>query len=149
MREGDQLKRTGLWDAWLLVVAFGMAAFGVLMALFSRSPLFDGFNSQIDPVFWNTSPIDTSVQTFQGWAYGVWGATVAGFGVLAAFVVRGPYHARQRWARDALVAAIAAWFILDTGVSALYGVWFNVAFNTAVLLALTVPIGVTWREFGG
>ena len=28
-----------------------MAAFGVFMALFGQSPLFDGFNSQIDPVF--------------------------------------------------------------------------------------------------
>jgi hypothetical protein len=126
-----------------------MAAFGVFMALFSRSPVFDGFNSQIDPVFWAGGAIDASASAFQGWAYGVWGATVAGFGVLAAFVVRRPYRARQRWARDALVTAIAVWFILDTGASAFYGVWFNVAFNSVVLIALAVPVGATWTEFAG
>jgi len=131
-----------------------MAAFGVFMALFSRSPL-STFNSQIDPVFSQSvveapgAAIDASVQSFQVWVYGVWSATAAGFGLLAAFVVRGPYRARQRWARDALVAAIAPWFVLDTDASAVYGVWFNVAFNSAVLLALAVPVGVTWREFGG
>jgi hypothetical protein len=140
-----------------------MAAFGVFMALFSRSPVFDGFNSQIDPVFSLSvvprpardgieapgGAIDASASAFQGWAYGVWGATVAGFGVLAAFVVRRPYRARQRWARDALVTAITLWFILDTGISALSGVWFNVAFNSVVLIALAVPVGATWREFAG
>jgi len=50
-------------------------------------------------------------------------------------------------ARYALVTAIALWFVLDAGGSALYGVWFNVAFNTAVLLALAVRVGATWRGF--
>jgi hypothetical protein len=132
-----------------------MAVFGVFMALFNQSPLFDGFNSQIDPVFAlsaveaPSAPIGPSMQSFQGWAYGVWGATVAGFGVLAAFVARVPFRARRRWARDALVAAIAVWFVLDSGLSAMHGVWFNVAFNSAVLIALAVPLGATWREFRG
>jgi hypothetical protein len=75
-----------------------MAAFGVFMALFSRSPLSDGFNQQIDPVFslsvvpcsarddieGPSAAIVSSARGFQGWALGVSGATVAGFGVLAA-----------------------------------------------------------------
>lgn len=138
-----------MWDGWLLVVAVGMAAFGACIALFNRSLLFDGFNAQINPVFWPGSAADASARAFQGWVYGVWGATVAGFGGLAAFLVRGPYRARVRWARDGLAAAIAVWFVLDTGVSAWYGVWFNVAFNSVVLLALAVPVAATWREFGG
>lgn len=136
-----------VWDAWLLGVAAGMAAFGVGMALFAQSSLFDGFNAQIDPVFWATRAIDPGTREFRGWVYGVWGATVAGFGLLAAFVARGPFRRRERWARDALLVAAATWFALDTAVSASYGVWFNVAFNTFVLLAIVVPIGFTWKQF--
>lgn len=135
------------WDLWLLAVAVGMAAFGVFMALLNRSILFSGFDARIDPIFWGGVPPDPAARSFQGWAYGVWGATVAGLGALAAFLVRGPYRRRRRWSRDALTAAIALWFILDTGVSAAYGVWFNAVFNCAVLAALAVPLAVTWREF--
>jgi hypothetical protein len=75
-----------------------MAAFGVFMALFSRSPLFDGFNQQIDPVFSlsvvpgsarddieaPSAAIVSSARGLRGWAFGVSGATIAGCGVLAA-----------------------------------------------------------------
>jgi hypothetical protein len=136
-----------LWDAWLLAVAVGMTALGVFMALFNRSALFAGFDAHIDPVFWGAGPIDPAAGEFQGWAYGVWGATVAGFGLLAAWVVRGPFRARLRWGRDALAASLAVWFLLDTSISAAYGVWLNVAFNCAVLAALTVPLAATWKSF--
>ncbi len=143
------MKRSGVWDAWLFAVSVGMTAFGVFMALFSRSPIFAAFNRQIDPIFWPAGLTDPAVRAFQEMIYGVWGATVAGFGALAAFIVRVPFRARQRWARDALVVAVAAWFVLDSGISALYGVWFNVGFNSAVLVALALPVGLTWKEFGG
>jgi hypothetical protein len=142
------VKRTRFWDTWLLAVALAMTAFGILMVLLAPSPLFDGFNQQIEPVFWGEAPVDSAASDLQGWVYGVWGATVAGFGCLATFVVRGPYRERRPWARDALAVSTLLWFALDTGISALYGVWFNVAFNCAVVVALAVPVAATWRQFG-
>jgi hypothetical protein len=155
------MARTGFWDMWLFVVAVAMAGFGVLMVLFGRSALFDGFNRQIDPVFWPADapvaaadlPVAASpsegagVREFQGWAYGVWGATVAGLGLLAAFVVRGPFRLRQPWARNALATSILVWYALDTAISAQYGVWFNIGFNTLVLAALLLPLALTWTQF--
>jgi hypothetical protein len=87
------------------------------------------------------------VREFQGWAYGVWGATVAGLGLLAAFVVRGPFRLRQPWARNALATSILVWYALDTAISAQYGVWFNIGFNTLVLAALLLPLALTWTQF--
>lgn len=81
--------------------------------------------------------------------YGVWGATVAGFGLLAAFIVRRPHRQRQRWGRDALAASIGLWFVLATGISAADRVWFNVAFDAAILAALAVPLIATWATFDG
>jgi hypothetical protein len=136
-----------LWDAWLMVVALGMTGFGIFMALFNQSLVFDGFNRQIDPVFWGASQTDPAVGQFQGWVYGVWGATVAGFGALAAFVIRGPFRARLPWARSAILTAVGLWFILDTGFSVWHGVWFNVGFNLVVLFSIAIPVVATWREF--
>lgn len=141
------MRPVGVWDRWLLIVAVGMTAFGVTMALLSPSAMFDGFNARIDPAFWGASAVGEAAKAFQGWAYGVWGATVAGFGLLAAFVARGPYRRRQRWARDALVSAVGLWFVLDTGISAFHGVWFNVGFNCVVFAALATPMAMTWKEF--
>jgi len=131
----------------MFTVALAMTGFGVFMALSSRSSAFDAFNQQIDPVFWPAGP-DSTARDFQQMIYAVWGATVAGFGALAAFVVRHPFRARQRWARDALAVSILLWFVLDTTASAVAGVWFNVVFNTVVLGALAVPMAATWKEFG-
>lgn len=140
--------KSRIWDGWLLAVAVAMAAFGVFMAAFNRSAAFDGFNRQINPAFWEHT-IDGSAERFQAWAYGVWGATVAGFGVMAAFIARNPYRARKRWARNAILTAVGLWFILDTGLSAWHDVWFNVGFNLVVLIAIAIPLAATWREFRG
>ena len=33
-------------------------------------------------------------------------------------------------------------FVLDTGITALNGVWYSVGFNSVLLIALAVPFGV-------
>lgn len=141
------MRHSPLWDRWLLVVALGMTAFGVLMALLPRSGLFEPFHAAVDAAFSGAGR--PSSPLFQAWVYGVWGATVAGFGLLAAFVVHRPYRQRQRWARDALAVSIGLWFVLDTGISAAYRVWVNVVFNAAILAALAVPMIATWASFDG
>jgi hypothetical protein len=140
------MSRATFWDKWILAVAVGMSIFGVLMALFSGTAFFDGFNRRIDAAFWG-GPAEPLLRQFQIWVYGVWGATVAGFGALAAFVAQRPFRLRRRWARDALAVSILLWFVLDTGLSMRYGVWFNVGFNALVAAALGLPLLLTWTSF--
>jgi hypothetical protein len=142
------ITRTGFWDTWLLIVALGMAVFGVLMALFNRTAAFESFNRQIDTAFWWTVSAPQAARAFASSTYGVWGASVAGFGLLAAFVVRSPYRQRQIWAMDAMTVSVLAWFVLDTAISLGHAVWFNVGLNLLILIALAPPLLATWRQFG-
>jgi len=141
------MNRSAFWTAWLLVACFTMMAFGVLMALFGGTRLFAGLNQQVNMAFWQAGTAFPGQLQFQNWVYGVWGATVAGFGLLAAFIAGNGFARRQRWARDALAAALALWYVLDTAISLLSHVWVNAALNTAVLALFIVPLAMTWTRF--
>ena len=110
------------------------------MALFNRTPLFDVFNQQIDQAFWDSGQVPVGVTDFQGWIYGVWGATVAGWGIFLSFVAYFPFKQREKWASSCLVVGLGVWFVLDTAISWNYGVVFNVLFNTVVLFIIGIPL---------
>lgn len=135
------------WQRWLVGVGATIAVFGVFMALFNGTALFDSFNRQIDPAFWGEQAVEGAAWRFQRWAYGVWGATVAGWGLTLTCIARYPFRRRERWARDTLLLAVAVWFALDTGISLAFGVHFNAVFNAVLLLVAAPPLVFTWREF--
>lgn len=135
------------WRVWLFIVAIVIALFGILMAFLNQTAVFAIFNREINIVFWPTGEVGRGIAEFQGWVYGVWGATVAGMGVLAAYVARYPFARRERWARQCLASGTVVWFVLDTFISLAFGVIFNALFNTAIFLLIAAPLVFTWREF--
>lgn len=135
------------WQRWLLVIAVALTAFGVVMAFVSGTPVFDVFNSQINPAFWGAGAVEGPAKQFQQWVYGLWGATIAGWGIFITYVARYPFARRERWAWNCLALGIGLWYVLDTGLSLAYGVYFNVAFNTVLLIAAGVPLAFTRSEF--
>lgn len=141
------MNRLTFWTAWLMVVSLTMAVFGILMALLNQTRLFGGLMGEIENVFWPNGGATLGLLQFQEWVLGVWGATVAGFGLLAALVGGNAFGRRERWARDALAAALALWFLLDTALSLASRVWVNAAFNTVVLALFVLPLAFTWNQF--
>jgi hypothetical protein len=135
------------WTVWLMVAAFTMSAFGVLMFLFVGTPLLGGLTQQIDQAFWSAGPVAAGLLQYQRWVYGVWGATVTGFGVLAALVGGNAIARQERWARDALGVALLVWYLMDTIVSLTFRVWVNAAINTVVFALFALPLAFTWRRF--
>lgn len=133
---------------WLGVASLGLVLFGLTMALLNRTPVFDVFNRSIDPRFWPAGA-PPGVSGFQAWVYGAWGATVAGWGITAAFVVRYALPRREPWAWWALVAGIGVWYVIDTAISALSGVWINVALNSVLLIVFGVPLAAGARHWLG
>jgi len=98
------MSELSLWQRWLLVVGILLSVFGMLMALLSGTPLFEAFNRQIDPAFWSASSVEDSARSFQQWVYGVWGATIAGWGVFTWFIARYPFRNGEKWAWNCLAA---------------------------------------------
>jgi hypothetical protein len=140
--------RFDIWRTWLILAAAGTAVFGVAMTLTSSTVVFDAFNQRIDPVFWQGDPIPPAAVAFRQWIYATWGATIAGLGSLVSLVAHFAFRRHQVWVRNSLAAVLATWYALDTGASLAWGVSFNVAFNTAILLVLGLPLLFTWRAFG-
>jgi hypothetical protein len=141
------MNRFSFWQNWLFFLSLGITAFGIFMALFNQSPLFDLFNQQINLSFSGSAPLPEGVTSLQNWLYGVWGATITGWGIFLSFVAYFPFRQGEKWAWNCLVAGLGLWFVLDTGVSWRYGVSFNVIFNIVVAFATGLPLVFTRKAF--
>ena len=141
------MKKSVFMKNWLLAVCFVMILFGILMAFLAGTPLFDVFNSRIDPAFWGSDQVPAEAGMFRSWLYGVWGATIAGWGILLAFVISGPISRHEKWAWNGVSLGIIVWYVFDTGLSIVFRVGFNVVFNTVLLAALLLPMIVLRKHF--
>ncbi len=136
------------WQRWLRVVAWGVTAFGLLMALLVETPLFAAFHAQIDPAFWPEGALTPEAfVAYRGWALSAWGATVAGWGLLLALLVGGPFRSRQPWVWPAIAVSLSLWFVLDTAASLRHGVGFNVGLNVLIFVLAAIPLLATRRAF--
>ncbi len=86
------------------------------------------------------------VSDFQGWIYGAWGATVAGWGLTAALLVRHGFARHTSWTWWALASGIGLWFVLDTFFSAAYGVLPNVVLNMILFVMFALPLAATRKD---
>ena len=135
------------WQRWLLAVSIFIIAFGLFMAFFNQSAPFDLlFNRQVDPLFFSEG-ISAEAARFQGWAYGVLGATMAGWGVFFTFIVQFPFKQKEPWAWSCMLTGLVLWVVVDSGISIAYGVWFNVAFNSIFLILVGLPLLATRKHF--
>ena len=141
------MKRFLFWQRWLFVFSLIVIVFGLGMALLNRTPLFTIFDSQVNPAFWRNDPLPMGVNEFLGWAYGLLGATMAGWGVFLAFVAHFPFRNRERWAWNALLLGLLLWYLTDTSISLYFGVVFNAIFNTVIFILAALPLFFTRQEF--
>lgn len=142
------MKSFNFWQKWLLFVGIYLVVFGLYLTFFSQSSLMDFlFNRQINPNFWAAEELSENTLKFQGWIYGVLGAVIAGWGTLIVFWAHYPFKTRERWAWNGLASGTAIWYCADTIISAIYGVTFNVVFNTVLLVLLVIPLACTKKYF--
>ncbi len=136
-----------LWRRWLLAVSVIIIAFGAVIALLSWSPVFSIFNWLVNGTFWQGMAPDTSTQEYQLWVYGMLGATMVGWGTFLAYIIRYPFARKEKWSWDCIALGIAAWFIIDTVISAYVTAYFNVAINLLLLVLVALPLIMTRGEF--
>lgn len=141
------MKEFSFWQRWLFAVGALLTVFGIVMAFFSGTAVFELFNSQVDPVFWRTEDIADNARRFQQWIYGVLGATVAGWGVFVTFVAHYPFRKKEKWSWDCLVVGLLLWYLTHTAISLNFKVYFNAVFNTVLLVLVMLPVIFTRRYF--
>jgi hypothetical protein len=148
LKRRNTMKPFDFWKRWLLVLGAVMVVFGLLLAFFNQSAIFDAlFNSQINPAFWQSTTVPELAWDFQRWAYGVLGATVAGWGVFLAFLAYYPFAKKEKWVWNCIASGLMVWFVSDTAISLAFGVVFNAFFNLALFVAGVLPLLATRREF--
>jgi hypothetical protein len=131
---------------WLIVIGAGIAAGGVLLCVLGGTRVFAVMNRLIDPAFWDGLP-DTPARRFRAWIYGLLGAIMAAWGLTVAILVSRAWNTRQSWVWWSVAASVGLWFVLDTGQSLRYRVFANAAINTALLVALAIPLAFTFGDF--
>ena len=135
------------WQRWLSVISIVIIVFGLGMALLNSTPIFEILNRQIDPVFWGDQPTPAQAIAFRGWAYGVMGAVMAGWGVFFIFLANFPFQRKEKWAWYCLLVGTLVWYVPDTLVSISSGVMLNAGINTVLLALLILPLLLTRKEF--
>ncbi len=135
------------WQKWLLVVSYFSLGFGVFMALFGTTPLFDLFNDQLNIIFWGTITPPGEVMAMHGFYYGLSGGVLAGWAITLISLTQHPFNNREKWAWNCIIGGVVAWYILDTMASIRFGVYFNVVANTLFLVTLLLPLLSTKKYF--
>lgn len=135
------------WQRWLQAISIIIIAFGTVIALLSWSPVFSIFNGLVNGTFWPGALPDKSTQGFELWVYGMLGATMVGWGMFLAYIVRHPFARKEAWSRDCIFAGVAAWFIIDTAVSAYVAAYFNVVINVMLAVLIGLPLLATRGSF--
>lgn len=140
-------KGFSFWTNWMLLCSLSSVMLGLFFVFGSETVLMRWWNSQIDPAFWQGSPVPEPARSQLDWAAAVLGSTVASWGLLMAMIVHVPFRRRERWARTSIAASLALWWPLDTAMSLYHGATANALLNVLVLASFLPPLAVTWKQF--
>jgi hypothetical protein len=141
------MERFTFWKRWLFIVGLIVTAFGILLAFFSGTMLFESFNSRIDHVFWGGAAVPQNVVAFQRWINGVLGGVVTECGMFLSFVAYYPFRRKEKWAWNCVLAALCVWFFIDTPISLYFKVYVNALFNLVLFIAILLPLVFTRQDF--
>jgi hypothetical protein len=133
---------SSFWINWLLVVASGVMAFGLILVL-APALTRQGFSLL---VYASADRIDSFGQEqvkYISLVHAVIGGVMTGWGI-ALFYVTKAFLARGKSAAWNLIAlSVGAWFVPDTAYSLLSGFWQNALLNTAFLFLFALPLWAT------
>lgn len=137
------------WDRWLLLASGAMVLVGLLLAFFPDGPLWAYHTEALaGALFGGVLPEEAAV--VRRFLMGPLGGTIAGYFVLQAFIVLGPFRRREPWAWWAITGALVLWFVVDSSMSLLHGAAFNVwMVNVGTLVLVGLPLALTAPAFLG
>lgn len=142
-------KKFRFWQQWLFYSSLFFAAFGVVLAFFGYNPLFEPYHRMLATIFFGMDSLPGNTHRLYTFIMGPMGANIAGFYLLLVFIARYPFKRKERWARNAIIVAFGAWFIIDAIVSFYYGVLFQVLV-LHLLVSIpqkALPLIFTWKAF--
>jgi hypothetical protein len=128
------------WYGWLKITAILVTIFGIKLALFNQTVLFNFINKPIERIFNFNPEVARLISPLQGWLVGVLGATMAGWGISMLFLIMYPLRKKEMWSWNAIMLSLVVWYLIDTTLSARSGVYLNVVINTIFLIQFLAPL---------
>lgn len=136
------------WQKWLTYVNIMIVLLGVFIALFSNSIIFKLHNSGTKEVFFDGQEFTPEVLNLKNWLFGIIGGTIAGFHILMVFISEYAFKRKEKWAYRALWLGLLTWFVIDSGISYLYGATHNIVIiNLVALILIGLPLFMTRKQF--
>jgi hypothetical protein len=134
---------SSFWITWLLVVAAGVVAFGLVLVL---APFLarQGFSLL---VYASPDRIDAFGQEpvrYISLAHAVIGGVMVGWGTALFYVTKTLLAGGSRIAWNLVALSVVAWFVPDTSYSLLSGYWQNALLNTLFLALFALPLWAIW-----
>ncbi len=110
------------------------------MALFNHTNMFEIMNMFIQSTFYADTSITSSAASLQQWMIGVFGATMAGWGIMMLYLIKHSLQNKELWAWNAMLISLIVWFSIDMVVSIHFKVFFNVLVNAIFFLQFFAPL---------
>lgn len=130
---------TGIWKTWMTIWAWGVVAFGVLLA----AAAFPGVDrpAQTLLTLFGSLPDGGVILSDRAMRFGVglMGAVTIGWGLTIAFLLPVISAAGARGWR-ALTLALIIWYVIDGIISITTGFGVNAVSNTALAIAYFIPL---------
>lgn len=138
------------WQMWLFYSSIIFAFFGLLLIICGTQSIFKYYYLAISNLLFNRDELPKDVEIFRKLWVGVVGGTMVACYSLLAFVAYYPFKEKQKWAQTAIIFSFIPWFILDSYMCYLSGVYFQIyLFNAFSILVKALPIVFTWKDFRG
>jgi len=136
------------WRKWLLVACGIFALQGVWSAFTASPDPFGLWNEYVASTFGKQDNLSSEAMKVKAFMHGPLGGTLAGYFVMAFFLVFHGFPKRMRWTYHAVAAGLLAWFLVDSAACCIHGAYFNVAMvNIPALLILGIPLAMLRKAF--
>ena len=120
-------------------VCLGFVGLGVALALAGATPLFGWWRGAVAHDLFGAARLPPDVTRLARLTDAILGASIVGKWLTAWWLARGPLAAGHTWAWRASVAALALWWLVDSGVSLAVGAPANVVLVSARLANCLSP----------
>lgn len=133
------LPENNILGRWLLLVALGHIAVGLLIPIWTYSSAFDFYSNLLKDAFWLSRDVPQETKEFQRWILALFGPTIASVGVLMFFLVKAGIKHREPEPWNALLIVTAIWTPGDIGISLMHGFWPHVLVDIFAMLVIVPP----------
>ena len=132
------------WVNWLLVVAVGVMAFGLMLVL-APALSRQGFSLLVYASPDRIDSFGNEQVRYISLVHAVIGGVMVGWGAALFLVTRTLLARGVRAGWNLIALSVAAWFVPDTAYSLLSGFWQNALLNAVFLTLFALPLWATRR----